>query len=425
MGKILSFGDYQKIFEADEDTQSSNAAEQLTNAFYQVYTGLISGIDGGYSGVIDDLNTISNEKDVTKKGDRMSEVINNMLNKINSTYKSQISSDVNKFTDALKKSYTDLSNSEDGKKSQESINDKISGLITAYVKNLVDIVNKNKQNTDIKDTSVKESLNTEEQDHIYESQLFEKNLFNEERGELVKTIDPKLAQVKQIQDNSTSPALKTAASTAFNDLTKIEAELKSDDTWTTKNRRERRERLAEIPTEIDAINKKMNDANINYVIQSNIDKNISKGIQDLLGTVSIINTKVADLIKKQSEAEAKKKDDDTKKEDGSTKEGDFKEIISGNIDKDNLRKVGKNRDSIQKFQKTFNTLFTNEQIKDDGLYGKNTESAVLKTAKMISGLMGEDITKGTEDGKKLTPELQKAISKFIANKDKIKELIIK
>jgi hypothetical protein len=44
---------------------------------------------------------------------------------------------------------------------------------------------------------------------------------------------------------------------------------------------------------------------------------------------------------------------------------------------------------------------------------------------MIGGLIGEDLAKATEDGKKLTPELQSAINKFDSNKDKIKELISK
>ena len=44
---------------------------------------------------------------------------------------------------------------------------------------------------------------------------------------------------------------------------------------------------------------------------------------------------------------------------------------------------------------------------------------------MIGALTGSDLEKATDGGKKLTPEVQAAVQKFIDNKDKIKELVSK
>jgi hypothetical protein len=49
---------------------------------------------------------------------------------------------------------------------------------------------------------------------------------------------------------------------------------------------------------------------------------------------------------------------------------------------------------------------------DDGLFGKNTEDAIRKIAKMIGGLTGEDLLKSTDGGKILTADLQKKIENF-------------
>ena len=93
------------------------------------------------------------------------------------------------------------------------------------------------------------------------------------------------------------------------------------------------------------------------------------------------------------------------------------------MEKGNLSPKGENLDKIKAFQESFNTLFPTEKIKADGLYGKNTEKAIIKLANLIGGLLGEDLAKATESGKKMTPELQSAVESYIENKDKIKELI--
>ena len=141
MKRVLDFSGYSKIFEADppapttpapapaekkEDstkpTAATSVADQLYNAFVDIYFILVSGIDGGYSDVVADLQSVSQQTDATKKGDTMAEVLNKVSQKLNGDYKGQIGGDVKGFSDDLKKAYTTLVTSEEGKKSLDGIN---------------------------------------------------------------------------------------------------------------------------------------------------------------------------------------------------------------------------------------------------------------------------------------------------------------
>jgi hypothetical protein len=104
---------------------------------------------------------------------------------------------------------------------------------------------------------------------------------------------------------------------------------------------------------------------------------------------------------------------------------DFKEIKSGNVDVTNLKKKGKNREDIQKAQEQLNKFLpADEQIKPDGLYGKNTEEAIKKISSVM-GLLNKDAK--SEDGKSLTPSFRAVLNKAVekGGPEKIKELMDK
>ena len=119
---------------------------------------------------------------------------------------------------------------------------------------------------------------------------------------------------------------------------------------------------------------------------------------------------------------SKDKKDLTGKVEGKEEDKDKgKDISSGNVDKKNLKKDGPNVEAIKKFQEDYNNLGIGKKLTADGLYGKNTEIAVDKVAKMIKNISGKDIN--TDGGKKLTGDLQDNLKKLLANKDKIKEIL--
>jgi peptidoglycan hydrolase-like protein with peptidoglycan-binding domain len=163
-----------------------------------------------------------------------------------------------------------------------------------------------------------------------------------------------------------------------------------------------------------------------------IDKKVSAAISEVIklldgvaATVAEVDKKVAEasVVKseekeKEVKAEEEKKDED-KKDDTTS----YIEIASGNVKKHNLSKKGPNLDKIKKFQENYVALKLSPEIKADGLYGKNTEAAILKAAQMLDGLTGSDLAKATDGGKKMTSEVQAGLQKFLDNKDKIKDLI--
>jgi hypothetical protein len=189
-------------------------------------------------------------------------------------------------------------------------------------------------------------------------------------------------------------------------------------------RKERLTTLEKYNTEYETLVSELNDARKKELLKIGVDKKISSGLDEIIKLINTATEKITAVDNKKAEDQAKtgdEKKEEEKKDDKEEKE--YSEIKSGTVEKSNLSSKGKFVEPIKSFQETFNTLFPNEKIKADGLYGKNTEKAVLKVANLVGGLIGEDLAKGTESGKKLTPELQSAAASYIENKDKIKELI--
>jgi hypothetical protein len=138
-----------------------------------------------------------------------------------------------------------------------------------------------------------------------------------------------------------------------------------------------------------------------------------KGSIDLMDKVDKAEMEKA---KKDEEEEAKKKEDEEAAESKDTET--FDEIKSGSSDGKNLQKKGPNFDKIKAAQEKINTLLPEkEKIKADGLYGTNTEKAIVKVASMFKSLAPDLLSK--TDGKSLTPEFQQFLSKLEKNKDKI------
>jgi hypothetical protein len=403
----------EKKEDSTKPTAATSVADQLYNAFVDIYFILVSGIDGGYSDVVADLQSVSQQTDATKKGDTMAEVLNKVSQKLNGDYKGQIGGDVKGFSDDLKKAYTTLVTSEEGKKSLDGINKRIDASINKYVTELAAELKKAK-------APVRESF----QDWVNSNKrinegLFDKNLFPERRAELLSTIiTPKMSQFKTIADTTMDSSYKQAAQTAYASMNKLADELSKDDTWDKMKRRERKDRLEAIPGEVDKIQVAMNDATGKFTAQLKIDKEVTDSLTSVEGKAKEIKTKAMELVNKQAAAEAKKKEDEAKKKEEEKKpeekEGEGpKEIKSGNVEKENLKKSGPNYQTIKDFQNELNKILPEGQkIKADGGYGKNTEEAIRRTAKIIGGSTGDDLIKSTEDGKKLTSEFQTMVKNW-------------
>ena len=424
MDRVLSFSSYHKLNEAEEVNKSASAAEQIVDLFFQAYGSLVTKI-GDYKDAISDLLEVAEEKEAGKKGEIMDSILRKVVSKIDPTYKA-IGGDITQAGKQIKEVYATLLDTEEGKKSLEEINKAIYRKIIEKQKGLETSSKELKPNEE----KVEKDNNSFDANYSDSDYIFEKNTFVDERNALISKIKPFYAESVQQAKNAVSANLKSKSVETAKSL-KTMYDLLSDETkWESMKRRTRKEELERINSEMDKLYSDMNDVRKSELLKIGIDKKVSDGISGIIELINSAIGKISEIDSKKIEDEKLVKTDG-KEEEEAKKEEDKKEedkpelISSGNVDKKNLTKKGPNLEKIKAFQEKYNTLFPNDNIKADGLYGKNTETSIVKVAKMIGGLIGEDLAKATEDGKKLTPELQSAINKFDSNKDKIKELISK
>jgi hypothetical protein len=423
MNRVLSFDKYHKLFEAEESNGATNAAEQIVNLFYQAYGSVVTKV-GDYKDAIDDLLSVAEEKDATKKADLFESVLKKVVAKIKPEY-SEIGNTVLESGKKLKDAYSTLLETEEGKKSAEEINKIIYRKILEFQKGL-QAASKEMPKVEETKEGVKESFEYLDDENINEG-IFKKNTFLDERNLLISSVVILYSDMTTQAKNGATDKIKAKAKEIVDKLKKLNDELANESVWEGMKRRERKDRLDAIPAEIAAYKEDFNKTLMDESTKMGIDKKVSGIISEVIKMLDGVATTVAEIDKKVADKTVTKKDEEIKKEEA--KEDDkkedvkFIEISSGNVKKQNLSKKGPNLDAIKKFQENYNLIKAGSEIKADGLYGKNTESAILATAKMIGALTGVDLEKDTDGGKKLTPELQAAAQKFIDNKDKIKELV--
>jgi len=422
MNRVLSFDNYHKLFEAEANAATS-AAEQIVNLFYQAYGNVVTKI-GDYKEAVDDLLSVAEEKDSTKKADLFETVLKKVVSKIKPEYK-EVGNTVLEAGKKLKDAYATLLETEEGKKSAEEINKVIYRKILEFQKGL-QTASKDMPKVEVNDKKVEESIEYTEENAINEA-LFGKNTFVEERNLLISSIVIMYSDmVAQAKNGATEP-IKAKAKEIVNKLKGLNSELSDENKWESMKRKERKARLDEIPTEISDLKEDFNKTLMAESTKMGIDKKVSSVIAEVIKMLDGVSSTIAEVDKKLADETVKETDakikEEKAKEEGKKDETKYIEISSGNVKKQNLSKKGPNIEAIKKFQENYNALKAGAEIKADGLYGKNTENAIVSAAKMIGGLTGVDLEKGTEGGKKLTPELQSAVQKFIDNKDKIKELV--
>lgn len=421
--RVLSFSNYHKLNEADEVNKSASAAEQIVDLFFQAYGALVTKI-GDYKDAISDLLSVAEEKDAAKKGEIMDSILKKVVSKIDPTYK-EVGGDIAQAGKNIKDVYATLLDTEEGKKSLEEINKAIYRKIIEKQKGLETSSKELKPNEE----KVEKDNNSYDANYSDADHIFEKNTFVDERNVLISKIKPFYAESVQQAKNAVSTNLKSKSVETAKKLKTMYDLLSDEAKWESMKRRNRKSELERINTEMDALNNEMNDVRKSELLKIGIDKKVSDGISGIIELINSAIGKISEIDSKKIETgelvKDDKKDDEAKKDVAKKDEAKPEEISSGNVDKKNLTKKGPNLDNIKSFQEKYNTLFPDNAIKADGLYGKNTETSVVKVAKLIGGLIGDDLEKATDGGKKLTPELQSAINKFDANKDKIKELISK
>jgi hypothetical protein len=424
--RVLDFRAFHKINEAESEI--AGAVDQLLNLFFQAYGGLVTKI-GDYPDAVKDLMEIAKEKDPNKVGKVFLDILNKIAGKVDPKYK-EAADQIVLAGKKMKDAYDSALKTEDGQKDLEKVKEGIYDRIIAYLASLKKVAEENpkkdiaKNDEEDKGKEVSESWSSEEQGLF---PLFEKaNTFRPEREEIASDLIPQLSLARDLAKNPASPSLGEKYKQIVKRIEDLLKEVAQENRpyWVDMSRRERLDRLEEIRNEVKVIKDDLVKVSVEGVKSLGLDKNITAKIKEatdliaasikLMGAVD-----VEEAAKKAEEAEKGKAKEEDKKdeEDNET----FTEIKSGNKEKENLTKKGKNKDAIQKSQELINLILPEkEKIKADGLYGNNTEKAIKKIADMYINL-APDLLKDV-DGKSLTPDFQKFLSKMEKNKDKVKDL---
>ena len=424
MNRVLSFDNYHKLFEADDANGAVSAAEQIVNLFYQAYGNAVTKI-GDYKDAIDDLLSVAEEKDAAKKADLFESVLKKVVSKIKPEYKGA-GNTILEAGKKLKDAYSTLLETEEGKKSAEEINKIIYRKILEFQKGL-QTASKEMPKVEASKDEVKESLEYANEDDINEG-IFKKNTFLDERNLLISSVVILYSDMVAQAKNGATDSIKAKGKEIADKLKTLNDELADENGWEDMKRKGRKDRLDAIPGEIAAFKEDFNKTLMAASTKMGIDKKVAGIISEVIKMLDTVSTTVAEVDKKVADATVAKTDEKIKEEgkkedDKKDDDKEYIEISTGNVKKHNLSKKGPNLDAIKKFQKNYNDIKAGAEIKADGLYGNNTEKAIVATAKMIGALTGVDLEKATDGGKKLTPEVQAALQKFIDNKDKIKELV--
>jgi hypothetical protein len=348
----------------------------------------------------------------------MLDAINKIAGKVDPKYK-EAATQMVVAVKKLKDAYDTLIKSDEA--SSDVIEKTIYKKTIAYLSQLNDTA-KTAPKVEKQEGKDNNSLDNEEQGHLH---LFEKNTFTDEREEIVKKITPIYSQVVYLAKNSPVESLKSECTIIAKELKGYYDLLSNEEEWESMKRRERKDKLEEILGKVNEVPSRMNEIQGKALIKLGIDSKVQGAIKtamDLINkAIETLNVKEEVVIAKEAGKEEDAKKEEEKKDD--EKKGDnrsYEEVKSGNVDKENLTKKGKNFESIKKYQEKLNALLGDkEKIKADGLYGKGTEAAVQAIASKFSSLIPE--LKGL-DGKSMTPALLKFLDKYEENKDKVAEL---
>lgn len=456
--RVLNFDSYTKLFEQESSTPVKTISE-IISLFFKCYMFVATkAVD--YKDVLADLISVSEEKDPAKRAETMESVVKKVAEKIDPKYAS-IKEDATKAAASIKELYAQVASSEEGKKNAEVINK----MVTNKIVNYQDI---------LKEQPLKENLKVYGYDRFAFPLLYEKNTFEDERAALTDKMKTLYSEMISQQKNPSSEALKAKADEVVSKFDEFQKLLSDEGAWEKMKRKERKEKLESMNTEIDDMIQKTNDLQKSELVKIGVDKKIADTMSNIITSINSMSDKtkaiddkaiadakgaegkkdsgnveykVGDVVKykrengeeaqseitkiegdkiffkdKDGKEFSKDKKDITGKVEGKTENKEAgKDISSGNVDKQNLRKDGSNFEAIKKFQEDYNNLGIGAKITADGLYGKNTETAVDKVAKMIKNISGKDIS--TDGGKKLTAELQDNLKKLLDNKDKIKAIL--
>ena len=458
---IKNYSNFQVINEqeATEKNSSVKSAEALMGLFFKCYTIAATKIDG-YKESVSDLLSVTKAEEGEDKGKLLADLITKVAGKMKPEYK-DLSGDITKAAEAIKGAYTTMLSSDEGKKSLKSIKTATDKIITDSLEGLKSVVTAQTESSIFGYQSFRTSRLLEAE----ETELEGKN--SSDRQETLNSIKSIQSVLTQQSNTGLTDGLKSFAKKGVEQLDSITKTLKDDKSWGELKRRARKDKLKEYTETIAGLEKGINELIASEAVKAGIDKKTAESIQEITGILTAITDKEKEIkIKKQEAAPVEKaavveykvgdsvkykrdngeeatskiekvegdkyffktedgkefskdkkdiigKGEEAKKEEAKP-EAEGEAIVSGNVDKENLKKDGKNAVAIKEFQTNYNKSGYFGKILDDGRYGKNTESAIRKIAGLSKQMANKEIN--TDGGKKMPKEVIELAKKLAEGK---------
>jgi hypothetical protein len=426
MAQVLSFSQFHKLNEEEDKSAKSPlliAAERILEVFFSAYGTAVPTI-GDYADALKDLRSIENEKNLTDKGKKMQEVITKVAGKISDPYK-DISSDLIAIAKKIGASWKFFLEDEEAKKEVESVQDAIKSSIDSYIENLISASQEKKKL--IQPEKANEDFNTVE----IGGYLILERLVSEERETLMSALSTFKTDLEtQIKAQRGSGETKEYRQKCIDALKAVNIfrEDLSDKKFDPLKRREKKEKIDEIVSEIAKLKEEITTAQISTLKNIALKGRIKDSVEELLTLLKELQAKMEkiELEKVKAEEESKKEDEkdqeggeEEKEEDVSIDSKNFKELSVGG---ENAQKKGSNRDAIKSWQILYNTINPQKKISEDGLFGRpdkkrgETEDAIVYTANLLGNLLNKpDLVSATKNGTVLTSDLQ-AMTKALIDK---------
>lgn len=348
---FLNFKQFSGIFEDDEKSEQGagvKASDLIINIFFEIYGIIVTRI-GGYKESIKDYQEISNSEN-KKRGDLMISSVNKIsdlavkkrpeIKPAIEEYKKSLSFLVQAYNKILEEDSGQLLN----------IKKRIKDMIISYLESLVN---------NVKSTKLPELEKTNESLEYFSGLILEKDLYQKERIQTIKSVLPLRAKILDLSNKSIFPEIKNVAKNSLKKYDQIVKNLQSDDFFNSKKRSERAKEIENSKFSIISMENELNDALSKIAIKYGIAKEIDDLIKKSLKLLNSANIKLEEIEKEKALEDEKKKIGDSEegiKDDPqkniesygwkSLKDGEDKEIYYKKEDWDDSKSADKQKNQI-------------------------------------------------------------------------------
>jgi hypothetical protein len=408
--KILNFKNFElSINEAEQIDETITLTSQIMSTFFDIYSFILPSAEG-YSGIIKDIESMV-DGDANDKETAMEAIKGSILGAVSEdAKKAEFYKDTETAFSLLIGSYKKMIAQFEKDKDKEDLK-KVAGEVGKSAVRFIDSLKASKK-------SVPESK---------ESIEYTPNDINEairnkkERKEILSLIVSTKGNIDyKMEEPGTS--LKPTLTKLSSELDNIAKKVEDDKYWKDIKRKERNTELEEITNRVTQIPMEISAEKDKLFKSMDSNKDSIAELKKAMDSIKKATEAKEKFTAEKINAETEKKEEPEDKKEDKKDDKEFSDIDPK--DPDNMKKVGKNRESIKAMQVATNKILGEvegyKKIDEDGLYGKNTTEAFKKAQDLLNKLGAGLNTEG-----KLSASVQKAFTNFVEKKEEISKLITK